>query len=104
MTPPPMIEQRKAREAVMTVIGVFADRHGDRETGWDRWEEAFTGDDQQGLEEVWARAGGTEGVEQEIRSLSASRVGRQWKDGNEGEVVLVELEYVVFCLRDTECY
>lgn len=80
----------------MTVIRAFADERGNREIGWDRWEDAFEGDDRQGLEEFWSRSGEREGVEQEIRSIWASRVGRQWKDGNEGEVVSVELEWVSY--------
>jgi len=94
MVPPPTIEQAKAREAVMTVVRVFAEQQRDREEGWERWESAFEGDDLAGLTQQWVNLGGREVIEQEVRELWASRIGRIWKDGEEGETVTIEFEWV----------
>ncbi len=78
----------------MTVVRVFAEQQRDREEGWERWESAFEGDDLAGLTQQWVNLGGREVIEQEVRALWASRIGRIWKDGGEGETVTIEFEWV----------
>jgi len=73
---------------------VFAEQQRDREEGWERWESAFEGDDLAGLTQQWVNLGGREVIEQEVRALWASRIGRIWKDGEEGETVTIEFEWV----------
>lgn len=95
MVPPPIIEQGNAREAVMSVVRAYAEQRLDLNGSWRSWEGAFEGDDLAGLEEEWKRVGGRESVERELKEIWVSRVGRKWRDGDEGESVVVEMEWVV---------
>ena len=83
----------------MTVVRACADQCGDQDESWQKWEGAFEGDDSVGLEEVWSAAGGREKVQQEVKELWESRVGRKWREGEHGESVAVELEYVLNLFR-----
>ncbi len=94
MVPAPVVDQAKAREAVTIVIKDFANHRCGQEGAWESWEEAFEADDHAGLEAVWDRSGEREGVVGKLRDLWTSRIGRNWKDGEEGESVAVEFECV----------
>jgi hypothetical protein len=90
--PAPVVEQSVARDGVMSVVRAFASERSTREEGWEAWEKAFEGDYEFSLEVAWEDGGGRSGMEREIKSLWASRVGRNWQDGEDGERVVVELE------------
>jgi len=85
--PAPTVDQGKARNAVMSVVRVLATERED----WAGWENAFEGYDEEDLNRI-VGVMDLRHVDEEIRSLWEERVGRPWKDGEDGERVAVELE------------
>jgi hypothetical protein len=83
--PPPVVEQAVAQEAVISVIRGIAQPRLTREEGWEGWEGLF---DDAGF---WAGKA-REGIESEVKALWSSRIGRNWREGDVGETVDVELE------------
>lgn len=83
--PPPVVEQKVAREAVMSVVKGVAQVRYDREEGWEGWEQAFA-------DVATAQSLEKDVMETELRGLWSSAVGRSWEDGSAGEHVSVELE------------
>jgi hypothetical protein len=79
-----------AREAVMSVVRAYASQREQREEGWEEWEAAF--DDAQDLESESTSESERSAAEREIKSLWSSAVGRNWTDGEDGEIVAIELE------------
>ncbi|KAK4687755.1 hypothetical protein P7C73_g2367, partial [Tremellales sp. Uapishka_1] len=95
--PPPLFPQRYARNAVMSVVRVYADDRGSREEGWEGWEDAF--EDDEDVEGGGIRDSGRKETETLIMKLWASRVGRNWKEGADGESVMIELDEVQYQLH-----
>lgn len=86
-----MVDQAKARLAVMSVVRALATLY-EGEEGWAQWEGAFIEDDVERLQAEWQRLSKEGGVEGEIMALWKSRVGREWSESSAGESVVVELE------------
>lgn len=80
----------------MTVVKAYAEQRGDREEGWEGWERAF--DEERENPESSADETDRGALESDIRSLWSGRVGRNWTDSDEGESVIIELEYVISCI------
>lgn len=81
--PPPVVDQAAAEQAVKSVLKGVA--RASREEGWESWERAF--------EDVnTAGKNGRSEVENQVRALWASSLGRGWADGLAGNAVAVELE------------
>lgn len=83
--PQPIVEQATAQQAVISIIRGIAQPRSTREEGWEGWEGLF--DDIQSLTPTTR-----EERESQIKSLWSSRIGRPWREGDEGEDVAVELE------------
>lgn len=84
--PPPVVSRETARQAVMGAVKLFAEQYG-----WAKWESAFALEEEDQQKQTWAD-GGRGGVQAEIKDLWQSRVGRQWSEGAQGEMVAVEIE------------
>ena len=87
MVPPPVVDRKTAREAVISVIRPFAAQQEDRDEAWDEWAKAFEEDDAVD----WREKRRTD-IEKEVMSLWSSRVGRAWRETPSGEQAQVELE------------
>ncbi|WWD16155.1 hypothetical protein CI109_100580 [Kwoniella shandongensis] len=99
VVPKPTIPMHEAREAIMSVVRTYADERNAREEGWEDWEGAFEGDEEEGLKEVWAKLGGREGVEKELKVLWATGLGRNWTEKEDGEKAEVELDGITYSLQ-----
>ncbi|WWC60877.1 uncharacterized protein I303_103453 [Kwoniella dejecticola CBS 10117] len=89
MMPKPLMTQSSAREAIMSVVRVFAEDRQSREEGWENWQDAFVGDDEIDLKKVWDDLK-REGTEREIKSLWATATGRNMAEGNESVQVQID--------------
>ena len=87
MVPPPVVDRKTAREAIISVIRPFAAQQEDRDEAWEGWAKAFEEDDAV----CWQEKRRTD-VEKEVMSLWSSRVGRAWRETPSGEQAQVELE------------
>ncbi|KAK8869583.1 hypothetical protein IAR55_000150 [Kwoniella newhampshirensis] len=98
MVPHPVTPMHQAREAVMSVVRMFAEERSNREEGWEDWERAFEGDEEEELREIWEQLGGREAVKKEIEILWATGLGRNWTDKGDGEHADIELDGVTYSL------
>jgi hypothetical protein len=85
--PPPTVDQKTAKEAIISVIQPFASQREDRDEGWENWQKAY--EEEESFE--WHELKRIE-IETEIKGLWSGRIGRSWRENPAGEQVLVELE------------
>ncbi|ORY28318.1 hypothetical protein BCR39DRAFT_535499 [Naematelia encephala] len=90
-TPKPVVGQSKAQQAVMSVVRTFSEA---RQGSLEGWEAAFEND----AEDIWNKLGRA-GIEAEVRELWMNNVGRIWNEGEDGEVVTVELDNLPYQLH-----
>lgn len=84
--PPPVVSREIARQAVMGAVKLFAEQYG-----WADWERAFVLEQEDQQKQAWADRG-RNGIQAEIKDIWQSRVGREWSEGPQGEMVAVEIE------------
>ena len=83
--PPPVVEEAMARSAVMSVVRAIASDQG--EGVWRECEKAFEED----AEVVWDVLGRS-GVEEELKLMWKTTLGKYFTPGTRGEIVIVEFE------------
>ncbi|WWC69228.1 uncharacterized protein I206_103165 [Kwoniella pini CBS 10737] len=96
MVPKPSMSQDSAKEAIMSVVRVFAEDRKSREEGWESWTGAFMGDDDSDLRKVWESCN-KEDIIREVKSLWSNATGRNMSE--ETENVQVEIERNTYTLQ-----
>ncbi|WWC89787.1 uncharacterized protein L201_004713 [Kwoniella dendrophila CBS 6074] len=96
VVPHPTISQEKAREAIMSVIKVFAKEKESREEGWENWQRAFDGDSDEALKKMWEQLK-RDRIMKEVKALWATAIGRNMSENE--EKVQVEVDGTTYTLQ-----